>query len=80
MGSGPLLPSRGWPSSPSVTLWCCDPAVCLCLGGGGGGLQHSFEDVSVFAVGGGGGGLQHSFEDVRVFAVGGGGGGFGSGP
>jgi hypothetical protein len=43
LGSGPLLPSREWPSSPSVcrrcTLWGCDPAVCQCLGGGGGGLQ-----------------------------------------
>ena len=56
-GSGPLLPSPGWPSSSSVTLWGSDPAFCKCLGGGGGGLQHSFEDVRVLAVGGGGGGV-----------------------
>ena len=54
-GSGPLL--RGWPSSSSVTLWGSDPAFCKCLGGGGSGLQHSFEDVRVLAVGGGGGGV-----------------------
>jgi hypothetical protein len=56
-GSGPLLPSPGWPSSSSVTLWGSDPAFCKCPGGGGGGLQHSLEDARVLAVGGGGGGV-----------------------
>ncbi len=40
-----------------MTLWGSDPAFCKCLGGGGGGLQHSFEDVRVLAVGSGGGGV-----------------------
>jgi hypothetical protein len=40
-----------------VTLWGSDLAVCRCLGGGGGGLQHSLEDVRVSPVGGGGGGV-----------------------
>ena len=41
-GSGPLLPSRGWPSSSSATLWDCDPAVTT---------RHRLSVVSVVALG-----------------------------
>ncbi len=51
-GSGPLLPSRGpgWPSSSSVTMSGCDPALWQCLSGGCGGLRHILEEARVFAV------------------------------